>query len=380
MKFLDIFTEIDKGDFGLTDAMIYKSIQMGTDFVPIWGGNQNHSTPNRYVEINARTTKNKEVTIFEGEGIVISFDGSSGNMTYKVNERFALNHHAGFFKVKPGALDKVIPEFFALFYQKQLQEESISEGSKTLTTTQIYEMDFDLPDVKTQEKTMIKLKPLLNKRKIIYEILTKINSLQNKVLSHNYSKYQVKNIHINKILDCMSGNSGLTEEYLYSQIRESGERKYRILTGSTDYCSCDFIHKCRSPKDPSKKITTTEGKNVIHVVRNGKAGTNAYYEEGNYTISDHAYLVYLKDNIPFKIDLKWLMYALKPQFLEYSSSSDNGTWNKTKFFKDISIDLPQYDEQEQVVKVFEEIECIVENLKKINEKIDDLFTKQISSI
>ena len=180
VKFLDLFEKIEKGDFGLTDAMIYKSIQMGSDFVPIWGGNQDHSIPSRYVEVDARTTKNKQITIFSGDGIIISFDGSSGSMTYKQNERFALNHHAGFFKVRSDAKKKINPKFFALFYQKQLQEASISEGSRTLTVNQIYSMDFEIPEFPTQNEIMEKVTPLLKKRQKLIEMNNKIDAIFSK--------------------------------------------------------------------------------------------------------------------------------------------------------------------------------------------------------
>jgi restriction endonuclease S subunit len=380
MRFLELFEEIQKGDFGLTDAMIYRSIQMGTDFIPIWGGVQDHSIPDRYVEVSARTTKNKRITIFEGNGIVVSFDGSSGNMTYKENDRFALNHHAGFFKVRTDAVNKVDSRFFALFYQKQLQEKSISEGSKTLTPDQIYSMDFDIPDYKTQQRIMKILAPLLERKEGIKTLLQKISSLQNKQLFHENTKYQAQDIPLYKILDCFSGNSGLTEEYLYSQIQDKSEKRYRFLTASLDFRIPLFIHKCRYPKNPVKKIHTVDDKEIIHIVRNGiYAGSSTFFEVGNYTISDHAYLLCLKDNLQYQVKLKWLMYVLKHRFFEYLSSNDNRTWNKTKFFKEVSVDIPIYDEQIHVVEIFDKIETVKNSLIEINEKIDTILTKQISA-
>ena len=176
-KFLDVFEPIQKGDYKLTDEAIYKSIQRGGEFIPIWGGNQDHSIPDRYVSEDGRTKANKPITIFEGEGIIISLDGSAGNMTYKKDERFALNHHAGFLKVRNGAEKLIIPEFFALFYQKQLQEISVSEGSKTLSLEQIYSMDFNIPLYDVQKNIMGKVMPLLEKKKKLQEAIIKIDEL-----------------------------------------------------------------------------------------------------------------------------------------------------------------------------------------------------------
>lgn len=176
-KFLDLFEPIKKGDYKLTDEAIYKSIQRGGEFIPIWGGNQDHSMPDRYVSEEGRTKANKPITIFEGEGIIISLDGSAGSMTYKKDEQFALNHHAGFFKVRKEAEKIIIPEFFALFYPKQLQEISVSEGSKTLSLKQIYSEDFNIPPYDIQKNIMSKVKPLLEKKKKLQKAILKIDEL-----------------------------------------------------------------------------------------------------------------------------------------------------------------------------------------------------------
>jgi hypothetical protein len=73
------------------------------------------------------------------------------------------------------------------------------------------------------------------------------------------------------------------------------------------------------------------------------------------------------------------MYALKSSFLEYASSADNGTWNKTAFFKNVTVDLPAYSEQLQVVNMYEKIEMIEKELIEAQSKVNELFGKQISS-
>ncbi len=157
-----MFEPVKKGDFGLTDEAIYKSIQYGGEFIPIWGGNQEHNTIDRLVSVNGRTKQDEPITIFEGEGIILSLDGSAGSMTYKSGtQKFALNHHAGFFKVRSDAIQKIDPEFFSIFYQKQLQELSVSEGSKTLTLDQLYEADFEIPAHSKQIEIMKPVKSIL---------------------------------------------------------------------------------------------------------------------------------------------------------------------------------------------------------------------------
>ena len=95
-KFLDIFTPIQKGNFGLTDEAIYKSIQCGGQFIPVYGGTQEHNIAYRFISEHGKTKYDEPITIFNGDGIIISLDGSSGCMTYKTPERFALNMRDSF--------------------------------------------------------------------------------------------------------------------------------------------------------------------------------------------------------------------------------------------------------------------------------------------
>lgn len=188
---------------------------------------------------------------------------------------------------------------------------------------------------------------------------------------------QGTDVPISKILDCLSGNSGLTEEYIYSKIQESQDKKYRLLTGSTDFTDVQYIHKFRHPKNFAKSISTIDDKPVIHVVRIGKAGSVRYFDKGNYTITENTYLLYLKDDLKYEVNLKWLMYALIPQFAEYSNVADYGTWNKTRFFKNVAVNLPLFDEQIKIVKQYERLEQLNKSIENLRHKINDLKNKML---
>ncbi|GAI28705.1 unnamed protein product, partial [marine sediment metagenome] len=231
-KFLDIFAPIQKGNFGLTDEAIYKSIQHGGQFVPVFGGTQEHKTTDRFVSEHGKTKYDKPITIFSGDGIIISLDGSSGCMTYITSKRFALNHHAGFFQLKEQAKQLVVPEFFSLFFEKELQEASVSEGSKTLTLTMIKSMNFDIPQYDIQKKVMLRTRPLLKVREKMNNVLSKIDFIKERVLSIDYQHYQAKDVPISEVLDCYGGNTGLTEKEIYQRVLIEGQR-YEVLSAST---------------------------------------------------------------------------------------------------------------------------------------------------
>lgn len=191
MNFKDLFEPIQKGDFGLTEEAVYKSIQLGNKMIPLYGGNQQHLTTDRYVDEKARTKSNNQITVFEEEGIIISLDGSAGNMTYKSGEKFALNHHAGFFKVKKKAIEIINMEFFSIFFQEQYKQASISDGSKTLTLDKVYSIDLEIPSYNNQLRLMKELKPILNNRVSVNNIFNKCVLVNNKTLSHQYNTYRL---------------------------------------------------------------------------------------------------------------------------------------------------------------------------------------------
>lgn len=374
-SFLDFFEPIHKGNTELTEMAIYNSIKFNENFIPLWGGNKSHVVKDRLISENGKTKSGASITIFDGEGIIISLDGSAGSMTYKNGERFALNHHAGFFKVKEEMKEFVNPEFFALFFEKKLMDLSVSEGSKTLSLKQINSLDFEMPDKNTQDGFIYLTRPLLEKSERTTQLLNKIDSIKDKIISHEYHKYQDTDVKISDVFGYMSGNSGLVENEIYTKINLEGKR-YTVLSSST-------VGKTRMGEIPmceirGKELKVFEDKEGILVVRNGKAGTTFYLKEGKYTINDHAYILYLKDDCKYKISLKWIIANYKITFLEYSSSSDNGTWNMTGFFENVTIDIPSYEEQMEIVKEYEKLERLENFMKQTHKQTEKIFQRQVS--
>jgi restriction endonuclease S subunit len=373
-KFLDIFTPIQKGDFGLTDEAIYKSIQYGGQFVPVYGGTQEHNTTDRFVSEYGKTKYDEPITIFNGDGIIISLDGSSGCMTYVISRRFALNHHAGFFQLREQAKQSVVPEFFSLFFQKQLQEASISEGSKTLTPTMIESMDFDIPQYDVQKKIMLEIRPLLKVKGKVQNLLLRMNSIRERALSIEYRNYQAKDIPISDILDCYGGNTGLTGKEIYQRILTEGQR-YEVLSASTsEGTQLGSIPKCHLNR---RELEVLEDKEGILVIRKGKAGITYYRAKGKYALTDDAYFLTVKEDCKYDVNLKWLIAQYRQIFIEYSSSSDNGTWNMTGFFENVKIDIPSYEYQLELAKKYDCLELLQTKIESVSLKIARLFTRQI---
>jgi len=63
--------------------------------------------------------------------------------------------------------------------------------------------------------------------------------------------------------------------------------------------------------------------------------------------------------------------------LEYASSSDNGTWNKSNFFKHARIDIPSIEEQETIVNKFEIIKRYEQIIISILREIKNILNREI---
>ena len=159
-----------------------------------------------------------------------------------------------------------------------------------------------------------------------------------------YNQYQAKNVPASLLFDIIGGNSGLTEEYVYSLLLDNNERKYKLLTGSTDIANAQRIPCCRHPKNQNKAINIHYGEG-IHIVRKGKAGFISYLPTDYYTLNDDTYLLVEKPNHGYKLSLQWVVMTQKTIFEEFASSSDNGTWNKGGFIEYATFDIPSYAEQ-----------------------------------
>jgi hypothetical protein len=372
--FLEIFDLVKKGDFGLTEEAIYKSIQSSDTFIPVWGGNQEHNTITRKISIKGKTKVGEPINVFDGDGIIISLDGSAGCMTYKSKQKFALNHHGGFFKVKKGAEKNIVPEFFVLFLRNKLTNASISEGSKTLTLDQLYSMDFDFPSFNVQKQVIAEIQPLLEKKNKIESILLSIEKVKERFLSHEYKKYQAKNVPVNEVVHYLSGNSGLTSKFIYQNLQRKG-KKYKILSGAIlSENPLGEIAKCEINGNPLKVF---EGREGILVVRKGKAGTSRYFAEGNYTVTDDAYILYISENCKYEVSLKWFNIQHRPLFFEYASDSDNGTWNMTGFFKNELVDIPSIKEQNEIIELYDKLDGYEIKFRKINNGIENIFSKTL---
>ena len=188
--------------------------------------------------------------------------------------------------------------------------------------------------------------------------------------------YQAKSIAVSNIFDCMGGNSGLTSEYIYNSLQTTGKR-YKVLSGATIDENClGSVPMGELNGKPLKVIDNKEG---LLVVRKGKAGVIKYIPCGDYAINDDAYILSVKENCKYDIDLRWLAYQYRKVFLSYTSSADNGTWNKTGFFEHVTIDIPKLSIQHSLVELYIRVQTKLDRIKAIKKRLQLLYSKSIES-
>ncbi|MBW4862708.1 MAG: hypothetical protein KZY55_08065 [Paeniclostridium sp.] len=192
-------------------------------------------------------------------------------------------------------------------------------------------------------------------------------------------------ISVKSVFDCMSGNTDLTEEFIYNNI-DKGKEEFEVLSSSTEGSNrLGFIPISRNSK--GKNINVFKNKQGILVARNGKAGKLRYLEKGNYTINDHAYILSLKQSFinKYKLSeehqvlfLKYYIYRYQYEVYSYSTKNDNATWSKTAFFKYSKIDEFNIEDIYKIVDRYEKCEKYRKKIDEIDNTLEELMGKTIS--
>ena len=113
-----------------------------------------------------------------------------------------------------------------LFPDIQTSKEGVSYLNKEI----VKEIDFDIPKKEEQIEEYKSISKILKIKSKLIKIVQKINKIEESDLIIQYKNYQKKNYSAKDIFDCVGGNSGLTEQYIYQNLQNIGEKKYIFLT------------------------------------------------------------------------------------------------------------------------------------------------------
>lgn len=258
-----------------------------------------------------------------------------------------------------------------LFLQFQTSKGGVSYLNKAI----VNDIELFLPNIEIQLEELEELRRLESIKNKIYAIQTKINNLEQKHLVLEYKNYQEKELSVKEIFNIYGGDSGLTEEYLYSCLEHNNNENIFLTGSSNSILNKNFIGNLKLPK--GNKNVTIHNTDGIHIIRKGKAGTITYLEKNSYVLNDDAYLITLKKNNLIKVDLEWLYYTQKELFLNFSTSSDNGTWSKTGFLEYAKIDIPSINEQRKVKEIFKKLTQTRKKIEDILIEINKTFSKDL---
>ncbi len=358
MKFLEIFNEIEKGNYALTDEAIYSSFSEDIDMIPIYGGNQDHRKVERKISIKAKTKKNQPITVFDGEGIIISLDGSAGCMTYKSGEKFALNHHAGFITVRKEHQKEVNLEYFALFFQNHYKDLAVSDGSKTLSLQQIYSEDIDLPDIELQNEIINALKKSFSTISGLASLKAKVLDYLSKTVVCPEEQYTEKNVPLKSVVRIIQGHQ-ITDEEIYTH-----EGNIPIYTGGNDvkgYWNKSIINL----KDlPCITYATKAFDGVVSI-------QNSIFDANNTAV------LIMKNEYKDKVKLAWLQTVLPQLLLQNTTSNDGVSYLNKDIVLEICIDIPKGKIQDRCIERYYYLSSLKERIERIEEKYSLLLQKEV---
>ena len=185
-------------------------------------------------------------------------------------------------------------------------------------------------------------------------------------------EFQAKNIPLSECFTYLSGNQGLSVRAIHNN---KGENDDCIVLSSSllnetalGYVSQDMV------LPNGKKLKLFKDKEGIVISRNGYAGTMSYLKPGIYTLTDHAYILYLKPDCKYKIDLNWFISTYQNELRDkyQTTKSGNQTWSITECFKNFKFDIPSEHSQKLISDKFSKVNnlknSLIEQLKNLGEK------------
>ncbi len=368
----DVF-EYYGGNHGLTEEVIYN--QQPFEFeeeIPIFSGSKNNEIPISYISKNAKNKDGEFISYFEGPCLILTKDGSAGNITYKSKKEgiFTINHHACVLKLKKDFIDMIDLEWFYFENKHIFLNFATSKSDNGVLNTKWFDkIKFNVPP-KSLQITLKKNKKNIKKyRKELTKAKIKINKiLENEKFVIYGEKYKIK-----EVFNISPGNHGLTEEFIYNNQPTNLEELLPVLSGATNKNNfLGYISENSFPK--GKKLKIYEGPFIL-IRRVGYAGNMTYISAGKYVSNEHAYILTPKSKFKDKVNLTWFKYQYQELFLNLiTSKSDNSVFNK-KYAEQHLFMLPSIEKQNKFAKKIMKLHDIENDLNNMIIKLDRILEK-----
>jgi Type I restriction modification DNA specificity domain len=284
--------------------------------------------------------------------------------------------------------DKIILEWLKSFLKNKFLKICSSIDSVSYLNKEIVDnLILEIPNLDKQKEELKKFSKINSSLDSIDNLLQLLEKLENKHILIQ-SNQTTKSISVKEVFGSVSGNAGLTEEFIY-QMSELDGKQFEVLSSSVlDHTKMGQIPFCTLPnKKPLKVFKNGYG---ILVARNGNAGTMSFLPKGNYTTNDHAYILFIKDEFKKEYNINneqleveflyWFMLKYKAGIKKISTNNDNSTWSKTAFFNNFAIEMPvnkSLDEVKKLAKVGSKLNSLKTQLLSIKSKLIEIEIKDI---
>ena len=190
--------------------------------------------------------------------------------------------------------------------------------------------------------------------------------------------YQVQKAKANECFNYLSGNTSLTVRTIHNS--KSIKNDCVVLSSSLqDETSLGYIDsKTKLPN--GKNLKLFRGKEGIVISRNGYAGTMSYLTPGLYTLTDHAYILYKRDDCKYDIDLNWFILSCQKQIRDkfLTTKAGNQTFVITEFMKEFVFDIPKIEIQKAMAEKYELINKQKQLLIAQKRKIEEFSLEEIT--
>jgi len=137
---------------------------------------------------------------------------------------------------------------------------------------------------------------------------------------------------IKEIFECVSGNQGIYEEFIYQHLQTEGNEYKALSSALSETTEMGFV---KLTKEEENEYNLFCNKYGIHFARLGKGGSMQFLKKRNYIKTDKAYILHLKDDfkLQYRIDtdkkerefLEWFIYKYQNYIFSFASNTDNST-------------------------------------------------------
>lgn len=345
------YIKISGGNSGLTEEFIYNNQEFDkNNAVSVYSGATQKSNRMKSITTDVQI-KGKKIKIFANEGILIARKGKAGALTYINDAKYTLNDDAYIMQVRDEYKNDISIKYLMFALNKEIDSciTSNNGGNRTFNKTLFEETIVEFPDISIQNEKIQEYEKILNIKQKINNIIENITFILNTI-----PRCSIGEIHkISEVFTIVSENRKMTEEYIYNH-----QGKYPVYSAQIDG-AYGYID------------TYDYDGEILSVVSYGDSGKTTL-RKGKLTIGRNVCGLLPREEYKDKVLLRFAKYALQDVFINNAKGSDlkslsQGTINSTEFF------LPNIEEQEIIANEYEKLENILENLKKINNKICNLI-------